>query len=476
MKNVVARLERVLNPKVMAVVGDKRAGGGYMWLNNMKPFTGKLYSVQVDPKEIPGIEALGVKNYTSLLDIPEPVDLVVCAVPRQVSPRVIADCIKKQVGGVEMFTSGFAETGEELGIRLQDELTRTARDNDLLIVGPNCMGIYNPKVGVRFNAEQPAGVSGQIGFISQSGTHGMNFSLLAAANGMLMSKAISIGNSIVLDASDYLEYFAQDAETEAIAMYVEGVKDGPRFVRVLRETAAKKPVIVWKGGRTVAGGRATMSHTGSLASSQRVWDALVKQANAIPSRSLDETADLCQVLLRAKPSAGTRVGLMAMTGGQSVVFTDAFESEGMEVPLLTEKSYTELASFFNIVGGSYRNPFDMAGTIGGDQKNLDRLFRILDAEPNIDAIAMEISATFMSRRWANHPEQLDEFIDRLAAHKERSAKPYVTIMHPGHSELEVAQQRPRFQQAGLPVLPSFERAARAMSLCAEYHRTRAAIG
>lgn len=218
-----------------------------------------------------------------------------------------------------------------------------------------------------------------------------------------------------------------------------------------------------------------MSHTASLASSQRVWDALVKQANAIHSRSLDETVDLCQVLLRAKPGSGTRVGLMAMTGGQSVVFTDAFESEGLEVPLLTEKSYAELATFFNIVGGSYRNPFDMAGTIGGEQENLDRLFRILDAEPNIDAIAMEISATFMSRRWANHPEQLEEFIGRLAAHKERSPKPYVTIMHPGHSEIEVAQQRPRLQQAGLPVLPSFERAARAMALCAEYHRTRESI-
>jgi acyl-CoA synthetase (NDP forming) len=166
---------------------------------------------------------------------------------------------------------------------------------------------------------------------------------------------------------------------------------------------------------------------------------------------------------------------MAMTGGQSVVLTDAFEGAGLQVPLLSEQSYGELATFFNIVGGSYRNPFDMGGTIGGDQENLDRLFRILDADANVDAIAMEISATFMSRRWANHPDQMDAFIQRLAGHRDRSAKPFVAIMHPGHSEVEVAAQRPRFQKAGLPVLPSFDRAARAMRLCLDYHRFRAGL-
>ena len=475
MENVVSRLERVLNPRTLAVVGDKQASG-YMWLKNMKPFTGTLYSVQIDPKEIPGIEALGVTNVKSLMDIPEDVDLVVCAVPRNVAPYVVADCVKKRVGGVAMFTSGFAETGEELGVKLQEAITQTARENDLLIVGPNCMGIYNPRVGVRFSNEQPAGEAGNVGFISQSGTHGINVSLLAAANGLKLSKVVSIGNSIVLDASDYLEYFTADPETEVIGLYVEGVKDGRRFFRTLKAAAARKPVVVWKGGRTAAGARATQSHTASLATGQRIWDALVAQAGAVQAQNLDETVDLLQMLRRAKPGTGTRVGLMAMTGGQSVVLTDAFESAGLEVPLMSETSYAELATFFNVIGGSYRNPFDMGGTIGGDQENLDRLFRILDADPNIDAIAMEISATFMSRRWANHPEQLEEFIQRLARHRDASTKPFLTIMHPGHAEIEVANQRPRLQAAGLPVLPSFDRAAKALRLCVDYHTFRAEIG
>lgn len=475
MENVVQRLERALNPRVVAVVGDKKAGG-YMWLKNMQPFTGKLYSVQIDPNEIPGIEELGVSNYRSLVEIPEEVDLVVCAVPRQVAPRVVADAIAKRVGGVAMFASGFAETGEELGIRLQDEIHRQARANDLLLIGPNCMGVYNARLGVRFSGDQPAGEGGSIGFISQSGTHAINTTLLAAANGLLLSKAVSIGNAIVIDAADMLEYFTADPETRIIGMYVEGVRDGRRFMRVLAEAARRKPVVVWKGGRTAAGQRATQSHTASLASQSRIWDAVMRQTGAIPVTSLDEMIDLFQVLQRVKPGTGGRMGLMAQTGGQSVVLSDAFESEGLTVPLLSDRSYAELATFFNIVGGSYRNPLDMGGTIGGDQANLDRLFRIMDEDENIDAVAQEISATFMARRWATHPEQLDAFINRLAVYRERSPKPFLTVLHPGHLEAEVAQLRPRFQQTGLAVLPSFDRAARALRLATDYHRFRAGIG
>src|SRR5262249_25237563 len=190
----------------------------------------------------------------------------ICAVPRQVAPRVLADAAQKGIGGMGMFTSGFAETGEELGVKLQDELQRIARENDMVLLGPNCMGLYNPRLGVRFSADHLAGEAGNIGFISQSGTHAINVSLVSAANGLRLSKAVSIGNAIVLDVPDYLEYFGQDDETKAIAMYVEGVKDGRRFAQVLRDVAAKKPVLIWKGGQTEAGARATRSHTASLAS------------------------------------------------------------------------------------------------------------------------------------------------------------------------------------------------------------------
>src|SRR6185437_13038800 len=199
---------------------------------NNKPFQemgGTLYSVQLDQKEIPGIERLGVKNVTSMADVPEPIDYAVVAVPRQVSPYVLKDLIANGAHGAGFFTSGFAETGEELGIKLQDQLTQMAREASFNLVGPNCMGLYMPKVGVRFNADAPVVSDGKIGFLSQSGTHGIMFTLVANANGLHLSRCASFGNAVVLDVSDYLEYLALDDETEVIGMYVEGVKDGRRF-------------------------------------------------------------------------------------------------------------------------------------------------------------------------------------------------------------------------------------------------------
>ncbi len=289
------RLDRVLNPKSVAVVGDKKASG-YMWLRSLKTFTGNLYSVQLDENEIPGIEEMGVTNYSSLSDIPESVDFVVCAVPRQVSPFIVKDCVTNDVGGVTLFTSGFAETGEEDGKVLQNQIEEIAREGDLALIGPNCMGLHIPELGVRFNRDQPANVQGDVGFISQSGTHGMNFSLTGAAHGVICSKLISFGNGIILEAADYLDYLADDHGTKFIGMYIEGARDGPRLIKALRHAAAKKPVVTWKGGQTPAGSRATQSHTASLATNQAVWDAIVRQCGALAVDSLDEMVDVMKVL------------------------------------------------------------------------------------------------------------------------------------------------------------------------------------
>ena len=471
------KLNRALNPKTVVVVGSKKADA-YMWLRNYSTFTaGPLYSVQIDPNEIPGIEAMGVTNFKSLLDVPGDVDYVMLAVPRPVAPRVMADCAKKGVGGVALFTSGFAETGEEEGIRLQEQLLQIARDGDVTLIGPNCMGLYNRRLGIRQSADQGYGEAGDVGFISQSGTHAINFGLVGEQHGVRVSTSISIGNAIILDVPDYLDYLADDHETKVIAMYIEGVKDGPRFVRSLRRAAAMKPVVVWKGGVTDAGARATASHTGSLATSNAVFSAILKQAGAIAADSLEDTIDVVKALLYAKPATGKRMGLMAMTGGQSVVITDSFVNAGLEVPRLSDASYEELGSFFNIVGGSYQNPLDMGGTIGfgGSAATLARLFGILDADPNVDAVAMEMASGFLARMWAQNPASLDGLLDTLAAHKDRSAKPFVAVLQPQHVEDVVAQARKGVQEREIAVFASFERAARALRRAVDYHRFRAGL-
>ncbi len=456
------KLDRMFNPKTVVVIGDK--GPGYSWIKNNLPFKekgGNLYSVQIDEKEIEGIEKLGVTNFTDLKDVPEEIDYAVVAVPRPVAPIVLKNLIEVGAHGAGFFTSGFSETGEEVGIKLEATLTEMAREANFNVVGPNCMGLYLPKVGVRFSTDLKHEDDGTIGFLSQSGTHGIMFGLVAGANGLNLSRCASFGNSIVLDASDYLEYLTEDDETEVIGLYVEGVKDGKRFFRALKAACAKKPVVVWKGGQTEAGARATMSHTGSLAAPQAVWDGMMAQCGAITTNSLDETVDTMKLLVHSKRSAGPRMALLAMTGGQSVSITDAFVKAGLEVGRFSQKSYDELSEFFNIVGGSFQNPLDMAGTIQGQPEILEKILRILDADPEVDALAMEMSAMFGARQWKNKPESLDEMLDTLAAHKERSSKPFLTIMHPAHEEAYVAEIKPKFIERELPIFPSFERAAAA---------------
>ena len=474
MRDLQKRLDRALNPRTVAVVGDKKAMG-YMWLNCMSTFQGKVYSVQVDPNEIPGIEAMGIPNFKSLTEIPEEIDYVVCAVPRPVAPRIVADCVAKKVGGVGLFTSGFAETETEEGIATQDQITKMAREGDLLLIGPNCMGLYNRRLGVRHSTDQEAGDAGTVGFISQSGTHCINFSLVGAVHGVKCSKTISFGNAVILDAPDYLDYLANDMETQVIAMYIEGVKDGPRFLASLKAAARKKPVVVWKGGVAGAGSRAVYSHTASLATSPAIWDA------AVPGRchqtEPDDTIDVVKALLYSKPATGLRMGIIAMTGGQSVVITDAFEREGLDVPLLTAASYEKLASFFNIIGGSYRNPLDAGGTIGMGfvPGNLQRLFDILEEDGNVDALAMEVGATFIARRMRQNPAMMDQLVDVLAAQKERSSKPFLAIAHQAHVEDVMIELRKKLLERGVATFGNFGVAAKAFARANQYWRFRDGI-
>jgi len=469
-------LAQAFKARSVAVIGDKRAGG-YMWLRAMKRFTGKLYSVQIDPKEIPGIEAMGIANYKSLADVPEErIDYAVSAVPRQVAPRILKDCIENRVGSLGFFTSGFSETTEELGIRLEGDLRSQALDSEIALVGPNCMGLYSPAVGLCNFPELKTGDAGDVCFISQSGTHSINFSLQAPARGIRINFAASIGNVLMLEAADYLGLMADDPATKAIGMYIEGTRDGRRFFEALRHAATRHPVVVWKGGMTDAGARATFSHTGSLATPAAVWSAMVRQAGAVSVTGLDPMLDAIEMLARGRAVAGARMGLVAMTGGQSVVITDTFASAGLEIPTLSEASYEELKSFFNIIGGSYRNPLDAGGTIGGGVHtgNLGRILDILDRDTKIDVIVLEIGTGFAAQRWATHEDELTSLLDKIAEFNQRTAKPFVAIMHQAHVAAIVARARELARARGLVVFDSFERAAAAIRLSYDYWSMRSA--
>lgn len=439
-----------------------------MWLKALKDFKGKVYSVQIDPREIPEIENLGFTNYLTLDEVPGPVDYVVIAVPRQVSPRIVADCIRKDVGGAALFTSGFAETGTPEGIKLQDILKDMALKSGLNLVGPNCMGLYNRRLGLRHSVTQPSGGDGEVGFISQSGTHATFFCEEGELHGVRAAKSASYGNAIVLDSVDYLEFLAQDPEIKVIGMYIEGVREGRKFFRSLKKIAPEKPVVIWKAGLTEDGSRAAASHTASLAESPLIWSSLFKQTGAIPAESRSELIDIIKTLIYVKPVRGTRAGLIAMSGGQSVVFSEAFARAGLKVPRLSQKSYEAFASFFNVIGGSYQNPLDVSWNL----PSVDIMVKMLDilaSDSSLDIIALEVSPFFQTKMWESHPEFFDEMCRAIVSFKSRCLKPFCLVVIPGPQEQAAREIRNKFKDMGVPSFNSFETSALSLKRVADYY-------
>jgi len=464
MKVDFAKLDRAFNPKCVVVVGDK-GQTNFMWLRGQSDFEGKLYSVQVDPNEIEGIKALGVENYTSLLDIPEPVDLVIVAVPRAVAPRILEDCIRKDAAAAHFFTSGFAETDTEEGIKLERLLTERAREANFHLVGPNCMGIFNPKAGIKQSVRQYSGIAGPVGFIAQSGTHAISFSDEAYRQGLDINKSVSFGNGVVLDSTDYLEYFGRDKGIKAIGMYLEGVKDGRRFLKALKEVAGRKPVVIWKGGRTEEGGRAIASHTGSLAVPMAVWDAAVRQCGALKVDRIEELIDTLKAILYLAPVYGNRVGIAGGSGGQSVAIADVFAEAGLKVPLLIQESYDELATFFSLIGGGYRNPIDTGNV---NRLQMKRIMEILERDANIDNLVLLTSVGFRM------PDQLERDIELMASIRKRTPKPVMVIL--GFSPPEAWQETrdivQRFREGGIPTFFTLERGAGALKNTLDYYNQK----
>ncbi|MEC7789037.1 MAG: CoA-binding protein [Chloroflexota bacterium] len=465
------RLHRALNPRSVVVVGDK--GPQYMWLTNMENFTGELYSVQVDPNEIPGIEEKQIPNFSSVAEVPGDVDLVICAVPRQVTPIIVGQAIEKKVGGISMFTSGFAETGEPEAIELQEKIVSACLEDGMPLVGPNCMGVYNRELGVKFNAQQEQGAGSDVGVISQSGTHGIGISLGAQRLGIKVGRTISIGNAVVCNESDYLEYLIDDPASPIVVMYLEGVKEGRRFFEKLKELAAQKPTVIWRGGGTDAGARAAHSHTASLATDTAVWDGMIRQAGAIPTESLEDTLDVLTTLVHSPPCSGKGAALVAMTGGQSVAITDQFQRAGFDVPELTQDSYDVLGEFFVTIGGSYRNPFDAASTIRSETENLEKILEVLAEDDNIDAgVAIELTTAGFDK----DPERLDAQLSLLAEYREKTNQPVVAMMPEGGAvsgQAEVVvSARARVSELGFPVYPSFRRGAEALARSQSYWHWR----
>ena len=468
MDNFVAKMDRIFSPKVVAVVGAKQAND-YSWLRAHSPLQGKVYNVNMDRSEWPGAEALGFESVASLHDIPEPVDYVTLSVPRTVVPTLLRDCVAKGVGGAHIFAVGFAEIHTEEGIRLEETVADIAREGELLVIGPNCMGLYNPKMGLRQSRDQFHGEGGFFSYISQSGTTSMALSQVARAFGLPVSKGVSFGNGTVLDCTDFLEYLGQDEETEIIGMYLEGVRDGRRFFEALRMAAQRKPVLLWKVGLSEESSRAGAAHTGSAPISAALWDAILRQCGAIRIDSMQEMMDTA-VALRHLGSIGTRVALIAMSGGHAGQIAEAFGGHGFHIPSPTEASLEEIASYSPLMGGSFTNPFE--GPSVWTEDVLGKTLGVLGRDPTFDLVVLEVSVGNIQR----DPTFMEKRLHTLKTSRQQGGKPVLAVMTadmPYAPEVDMGSALRQFLQEGIACIAGMEPAARALKNAADYHRQRA---
>ena len=377
------QLAPVFYPRSIALVGisNTAINVAYMFLQSLL-YSGFPKIYPVNPK---GGEMMGLKVYPSIRAIPEEVDLAICTVPREAVRALARECAESKTKAIVLYTAGFSEMGEE-GKRFEQEIVRIARAGGTRIIGPNCVGPYNPSARLVPQFILPR-ESGSVGVISHSGFLFYYLLMSVADAGLLPSKGVSCGSDSDLTCVDFLEYLGQDPDTKVIVAYLEGIRDGDRLLRSAREISRAKPIVVLKGGHTDAGIRASASHTGTLAVSTRVWKTLCSQTGIVSVDSFEQMMDAMLALHHLSRPKGRRVGIITTPGGLAVTSTDACSQFGLEIPPLLPETRRELSGVVEHMGTSVNNPVDL-GLIGAlaPEKYVKEAIRIVARDPNVDMV------------------------------------------------------------------------------------------
>lgn len=464
-------LETMTHPRSIAVVGAARIKEGsypgmFACIRRFG-FAGKLYPVNPKADEIDGIKA-----YPTLCDLPEPVDLVIVSVPGPVVPDALKDCMASGNRNIHIFSSGFRETGEPEGIRLQAEIEKIARKGGLNVVGPNCMGFYVPESHL-MTWRDAARQSGPLAFISQSGGHAQDFTCYAGGRlGLYSSKVISYGNALTLDSPDFLDYLAEDEKTEIIAMYMEGVKDGRRFLDLAAKVNRKKPIILFKGGMTESGARAAASHTGAMAGGEKIWKAIFRQTGIIPADSLEEMAEIALALNRLSPWRGRNVVVMGTGGGIGVAAADSCAKAGLKLPALSPEVMERMRCYIPPAGNMIRNPID-AHILFLKPDLLGPTLEMLAAEPDLDMFVLSLHFDWIySMSDGSYAEAAGKYIAEQAR-KYTCGKPLVAVWRQYQPDPDIRSCRIRVEKtmldAGIPVYEGLDRALTALAKTEAYH-------
>ena len=352
-------LDKILMPESVAVIGASTDPfkWGYMLLNAIKQsgFEGDIYPINPKAEEIQGL-----KCYASVRDVPGDVDMALVVVPARFVPGVFEDLKAKGTKGAVVITSGFSEAGEE-GRQMIRQILETA-DGHTRFIGPNCMGVTSSAAKLSALMIPFLHESGDVAFVSQSGGCGLQLYLRASAMGVGVGKFISSGNESDLKGWNYLEYFGQDDDTRIITMYIEGLKNGRKWYEAAKEVTKKKPIVAIKVGVTEAGSKAAASHTGSIAGSDKVYDAAFRQAGVIRAYDAAEMFDFVKGLLYCPLPEGLNVGIVSNSGGVAVETADRLIQNGLNVPTFSEEAQEEIKQLIPAFGNP-RNPVDLTATL-----------------------------------------------------------------------------------------------------------------
>jgi acyl-CoA synthetase (NDP forming) len=395
-------LTPLLAPSSVAIFGASndptRISGRSLRYYREAGYKGGLYPINPTRDTVQGLRA-----YPDLASVEGPVDCAVIAVPANLAIESMEACVAKGVRGVVMFTAGFAEIGAE-GRAMQERITQIARDNDIRLCGPNCLGLFNMRTGhtATFSSflEEGPTPSGPLGMVTQSGAFGTHLLALTARRGISVGMWMSTGNEADVAVADGISFLADDPETTAIACYIEAIKDGKLFAEaVARARANGKPVIAMKVGASVIGTAAAASHTASLAGSDAVYDAAFRQLGVERAKTPEDLVEIAYACTRGRLPKSRRLAVVTMSGGAGVLMADAAEEEGLELAPLAEDSQKAVLEW--VPFAAPRNPVDVTAQALNDPTILDKGFELLLGKENFPSMIGFFTT------WASSPQMAE---------------------------------------------------------------------
>lgn len=447
-------LDPLFHPHVVAVIGakdDPGSVGRTIMVNLLSgSFQGRIYPI--NPKRD---QVLGLKAYRTVADVPEKIDLAIIVTPAQTVPRLVAECVEKQVKTAIIISAGFKELGES-GERLEEELLSYAKRGKMPIIGPNCLGVMNPVYGLNATFAKGMALPGNLAFISQSGamcTAVLDWSLQKKVG---FSAFVSIGSMADVNWGTLIDYLGSDPHTRSLLLYMETVGDARSFMTAAREVALEKPIIIIKAGKSQAAAKAAASHTGSLAGSDEVFDAALERIGVLRVNTIAELFNMASVLAKQPRPKGPHLTIITNAGGPGVLATDAVILNQAELTTLSSQTIDELNQVLP-AAWSHSNPVDILGD--ADAQRYAKTVDILMKDVSSDGLLVVLSPQDMTDATATAAS-----IKQLAKNSE---KPLLTSWMGGESVREGAEI---LSHAQIPVFEYPDDAAKTFATMWRYSR------